>query len=93
MAVLKRKSQIEYEMNSIEKYIKDGDFDDSLQQSWNKLQEEYKEVENHLAMLENPATSDLITKKLELQDEVARYEAEISKLNRQISDIEKRLPV
>ncbi len=42
MEFIKKKSHIEYDMNSIEKYIQGGDFDGSLKKTWDGLKRSSK---------------------------------------------------
>lgn len=44
MDLTKRKQQIIYQMNSIRKYMKDGDFDNSLKKEWENLNVELEKI-------------------------------------------------
>lgn len=91
MEVLQKKSRLEYEMNSVEKYIKGGDFDASLEASWEKMKSEKDLLDKELSLLENPATSELQARKLDLLAEVKEHEAEIDRLNRQIHFLDRQI--
>lgn len=91
MTYLRKKSHIEYEMNSIEKYIHGGDFDKSLEKEWNNMEQELKDVEKEISLLSNPETKEIETKKLELLDEIRGHEKAIKRLQHQVGDLEKML--
>lgn len=50
-AVLKKKNQIIYEMNCIEKYIEAGDFDQNLEKTWSNCKNDLNEIEEELKSL------------------------------------------
>ncbi len=91
--VLKRKSQIIYDMNSIEKYIKPGEHDENLSKAWNNYRKELEEVEAELRLLSNPETKALEEKKLELRHKIEDHKKEIELLEYQIQEIEKKIVV
>ncbi len=93
LKVLKRKSQITYDMNCIEKYIKPGECDMNLIRAWNDYKAELEEVEEELKLLSNPNTKDLEEKKLEMLHKIEDHNREIHLLERQIKDIEKKIMV
>lgn len=93
MQVLKRKSQIVYDMNCIEKYITPGEYDESLSKAWNNYKLELDLVEEELKLLSNPDTRALEEKKLELSHQIEVHEKEIKLLERQIKEIEKKIVV
>lgn len=89
MEFIKKKSHIEYDMNSIEKYIQGGDFDGSLKKTWDGFEAELKDVEREIALLSNSETKEIEEKKLQLMDEIRGHEAEIAKLQNQVKELEK----
>lgn len=91
MNVLKRKSQIMYDMNCIEKYIVTGECDKSLEKAWDEYKVELKEVEEELKLLSNPETKPLEEKKLDLLHRIEDHKKEIALLERRVHDIEKQL--
>lgn len=91
LKVLKRKSQITYDMNCIEKYIKPGDCDVSLIKAWDEYKVELDEVEEELRLLSNPETKEFEEKKLEMLHKIEGHKREIHLLERQIKDIEKKI--
>lgn len=91
MRVLKRKSQIVYDMNCIEKYMTPGEFDESLSKAWNGYKAELAEVEEELKLLSNPNTKDFEEKKLALLHQIEGHKKEISMLEHQIEEIEKKI--
>ena len=91
MNVLKRKSQIVYDMNCIEKYIRPGEYDESLSKAWNDYKAELEEVEEELKLLSNPETKALEEKKLELLHGIEEHNRQIHLLEHQIKDIEKKI--
>lgn len=91
MNVLKKKSQVLYDMNCIEKYIKAGECDKSLEKAWEGYKADLDEIEDELRLLSNPDTKPLEEKKLELMHKIEDHQREIHMLERQIKDIEHKL--
>lgn len=91
MRVLKRKSQIVYDMNCIEKYIQPGEYDESLSKAWNNYKTELDEVEEELKLLSNPLTKAYEEKKIELRHQVEDHKKQIHILENQINEIEKAM--
>jgi hypothetical protein len=91
MKVLKQKSHILYDMNSIEKYIKGGDCDQSLQAAWNDYKAQLDMIEEELRFLSNPETKTLEEHRLQLMDEIEHHQREIHMKERQIQEIDKKL--
>lgn len=91
MNVLKKKSHVTYDMNCIEKYIKAGDCDRSLEQAWKEYKLELDEIEDELRLLSNPATKDLEEEKLHLLHSIEDHQKEIHMLERQIKEVEHKL--
>lgn len=89
--VLKKKSQIMYDMNCIGKYIGAGECDKSLQSTWDRYNDELEEIESELELLSNPETKPFEEKKLELLHKIEDHERDIGMLRRQVKDIEHRL--
>jgi uncharacterized protein YdcH (DUF465 family) len=85
MEFVKRKSHLEYEMNSIEKYIHGGDFDNNLKTEWSNMEEELKVVEREIRLLSNSETKELELQKLQLLDEIRSHEEDIKKLKLQVN--------
>lgn len=93
MKVLKRKSQIVYDMNCIEKYIQPGEHDESLSKAWNKYKVALDEVEEELKLLSNPETKEYEERKLEIRHEIEDHRNQILMLEHQIKEIEKHIRV
>jgi hypothetical protein len=89
--VLRKKSQIKYDMNCIEQYIKDGDCDKSLKHAWNGYRDNLIEIEEELKLLSNPETKVLEEKKLELLHKIEEHNREILMIKHQIKGVEKKL--
>ena len=93
MKVLKRKSQIMYDMNCIEKYIGPGESDESLSKAWNGYKAELDEVEEELKLLSNPSTKVFEEKKLELRYQIEAHKKQIRMLEHQIKELETKIGV
>lgn len=88
---LKRKSQLEYDLNCVEKYMNGGEFDEALEKAWERYKKELVEVEKEIGLLSNPSTKEFEEKKLELLEEIIRHEESIHKLKSQLKSIEDKL--
>lgn len=93
MKVLKRKSQVVYDMNCIEKYIQPGEYDESLSKAWNRYKKELDDIEEALRLLSNPTTKAFEEKKLGLRQEIDQHKKEIQLLENQLKEIEKKIGV
>ena len=91
MKVLKRKSQIVYDMNCIEKYIQPGEHDENLSKAWNNYKVELDEVEEELKLLSNPSTKAFEEKKIDLRHQIEDHKKQIHMLENQICEIEKNI--
>lgn len=93
MNVLKRKSQIMYDMNCIEKYIGPGESDERLSKAWTGYKSELEEVEEELKLLSNPSTKVFEEKKLALRHQIEDYKRQIHMLEHQVKEIESKIGV
>lgn len=91
MSYVKKKSQIEYNMNSIKKYIHGGDYDKNLEKAWVEFENDLAMVEEEIRLLSNPETKEIEIRKLELLDEIRIHEIEIEKLKRQVESLKKMM--
>lgn len=91
MELIRRKRQIMYELNGIEKYMTGGDYDKSLKLAYDQSQEELLEVENALKYLSNPKTQGLEEKRLSLLESIHHHEHEIELLKMQLNHIQHEL--
>ncbi len=78
-------------MNCIEKYVKTGDCDQSLEKAWRDYSKQLAEVEEELKLLSNPDTKPLEEKKLDLLHKIEDHKKEIMVLERRVHDIERQL--
>lgn len=89
--VLKRKAQITYDMNCIEKYIHPGECDENLSKAWKAYKEELGEVEEELKLLSNPSTKAYEEKKLELRHLIEDHKKQIQILEHQVKELDHKI--
>ena len=86
---LKRKSQILYDMNCIQKYITGGDYDENLKRAWDGYKKELEEIEQKIEERRKPQLQEFEEKKLELYSQIKEYEEEIESLKKQLVELDK----
>ena len=91
MELVTKKSRIEYDINSIEKYIKDGDYDGSLKRTWDIYVKELEELNSEIDLLSNPKTQEIELKRIELLESISAHEREIELLKSQVAELEDKL--
>jgi len=92
MELVTKKSRLEYDINSIEKYINDGDYDGSLKRTWDIYVKEIEEVNSAIELLSNPKTQEIELKRIELLERISEHEREIEFLQSQIIELEDKIP-
>ena len=88
---LRRKSQVLYDLNCIEKYIKGGDYDLSLKKVWDEYNLELVSINEKIEQLKKPQIIEYENKKLELNATIQWHQKEIEKLNSQLNDIDEMI--
>lgn len=88
---LRRKSQVLYDLNCIEKYIKGGDYDLSLKKVWDEYSLELVSINEKIEQLKKPQIIEYENKKLELNATIQWHQKEIEKLNSQLNDIDEMI--
>lgn len=91
MELVQRKSRIEYDINSIEKYIREGDYDGSLKKTWDIYTNELEEISNQIKLLSNPKTQPIELKRIELIEEIGKHERDIELLKSQVAELDAQI--
>lgn len=91
MELVQRKSRIEYDINSIEKYIREGDYDGSLKKTWDIYTVELEEISKQISLLSNPKTQSIELKRIELLENIEKHQREIEMLKSQISELDAQI--
>lgn len=86
---LRRKSQLLYDINCIQKYIEGGYYDQGLKDAWNDYNEELKEIQQQIDNIRKPELDKFEHKKLELLSRIKKYEDEIRHLKQNLNDLDK----
>ncbi|NDL68339.1 hypothetical protein [Anaerotalea alkaliphila] len=90
-AFLEKKSRLKYDMNSIGTYIKEGNCDDSLQETWDKYNQELKKLEAEIALLSDPEKKEVAERRLELMGKVEEAEQQVALWKQEIQELESML--
>lgn len=91
MELVTKKSRIEYDINSIEKYIKEGDYDGSLKKTWDLYTKELEELNTQIDVLSNPKTQEIELQRIELLASISAHEREIEFLKSQVKELETKI--
>ena len=86
---IRKKSQLIYDMNCIEKYIEGGDYDKNLKKTWDNYNKQLKAIDKEIEEIRIPELLDLHDTKLELLSQVKEYEDKIKDLKQQLKDLDK----
>jgi chromosome segregation ATPase len=86
--LIREKSQLMYDINSIKRYIEDLEYDNNLKETWNYFMKELSEINNKIEEITKPQLKELQEKKLAILDKIKNYDEEIYKLKSQLKEVD-----
>lgn len=91
--LVRKKSQLVYDINCIKRYINDMEYDENLKDAWDKYNKELLEIEKEIELLIKPEIFMLEKRKEEILNEIKHKEEEIYILKCQLFDVDKVIEI
>lgn len=86
--LIRRKSQLIYDINSIKRYIDHMEYDHNLKKAWEHYNKELETLNEQIESITGPQLKELEEKKTDILGKIKIHEEELYKLNSQLKDID-----
>ena len=87
--LIRKKTQLLYDINCVKRYIEEGAFDNNLKNAWDGLNKELEEVTKELDEIKKPQIQGYEKRKIELLNQLHQYEEKMNKVKLELQEVDK----